>query len=298
MTSRKATAPGSPAGVLRSSGVPPVQFDTWMRASELDVTGSGPALEIGAALIARDAHPDLDVAAVLAQLDALAAPLQAHNLHVQSTEDAVRAIVAHLYEVTGFAGNTTDYGDPRNSYLDDVLSRRRGIPITLAIVVLGVARRLGVPARGVSFPGHFLVRFDRRAGGPLIVDPFRAGRTLSVEELTQLLRRSVPQARLQLRHLEPASTRAILTRVLVNLKNAHTARGDLPSALLAATRITALVPREAWALRDRGMLQAQLGAPDGARADLARYLELSPNADDTAKIRELLARLPNARPAN
>jgi regulator of sirC expression with transglutaminase-like and TPR domain len=274
------------------------QFDTWMRGSELDVTGSGPALEIGAALIARDAHPDLDVAAVLARLDALAAPLVPHNLHVRSTEEAVRAIVSHVYDAHGFAGNTDDYNDPRNSYLDDVLTRRRGLPITLAIVLLGVARRAGVAARGVSFPGHFLVRFDRRAGGPLIVDPFRGGRTLSVEELTQLLRRSIPQARLQLRHLEPASTRAILTRVLVNLKNAHSARGDLRSALVAAMRISALVPREAWAIRDRGILQAQLGAPDGARADLLRYLELSPSADDADKIRQLLTRLPTAGSAN
>lgn len=288
--------------MLRSLGVAPPQldrqFDAWARRPELDVTGSGPGLEIGAALIAKDAHPNLDVAAVLARLDALAAPLAEQNLHARSTEEAVRAIVSHVYEVHGFAGNTGDYGDPRNSYLDDVLARRCGIPITLAIVLLGVSRRAGVAARGISFPGHFLVRFDRHAGGPLIVDPFRFGRTLSVEELTQLLRRSIPQARLQLRHIEPASTRAILTRVLVNLKNAHTARGDLPGALLAATRISALVPREAWAIRDRGILQAQLGAPDGARADLLRYLELSPSADDEPGIRELLSRLPSAKPTN
>lgn len=282
--------------VLRTSGVR--EFDAYLRGSELDITGSGPALEIGAALIARDAHPDLEAQAVLASLDALAAPLASLSLHVASAETAARTIVQHMYEVHGFAGNTADYGDPRNSYVDDVLSRRTGIPITLAIVLLGIARRLGVTARGVAFPGHFLVRFERPGGGPLVIDPFRSGRTLTVEEMTQLLRRSVPQARLQLRHLEPASTRAILTRVLVNLKNAHTARGDFASALLAATRITTLVPREAWALRDRGVLQAQLGAPDGARADLARYLELTPSADDAAKIRELLARLPNGRPAN
>lgn len=277
---------------------PVTQFESWMRGSELDITGAGPPLEIGAALIARDAHPDLDVAAVLRGLDDLAAPLASLALHRRPPEEAVRAIVHHVYDLIGFAGNTSDYGDPRNSYLDDVLTRRRGIPITLAIVLLGVARRLSVAARGVSFPGHFLVRFERPNGGPIVVDPFRGGRVLGVEELTQLLRRSVPQARLQLRHLEPASTRAILTRVLVNLKNAHSARGDFASALVAAMRITALAPREPWALRDRGVLQAQLGAPAAARADLLRYLELAPNADDSARIRELLSRLPSDRRAN
>lgn len=295
-TSRKATwaAPCYELlGVL--SGI---QFDSWMRGSDLDMSGSGPALEVGAALIARDAHPDLDLREVLSRIDTLAEPLTSRDLHVRPPEEAVQTIVRHLYEVHGFAGNTDDYGDPRNSYLDDVLERRRGIPITLAIVLLGVARRAGVPARGVSFPGHFLVRFERPSGGPLMIDPFRRGRTLGVEELTQLLRRSVPQARLQLRHLEPASTRAILTRVLVNLKNAHSARGDFASALVAAMRITTLVPREPWAIRDRGVLQAQLGAPAAARADLIRYLELAPSAEDGERIRELLARLPSDRAAN
>jgi regulator of sirC expression with transglutaminase-like and TPR domain len=290
MTSRKATECYGFGRVM--------QFDTWTRGSELDLTSAGPSLEIGAALIARDAHPDLDVASVGRALDALALPLEPLRLHQRVPEEAVRAIVHHVYDLTGFAGNTADYGDPRNSYIDDVLTRKRGIPITLAIVLLGVARRLGVAARGVSFPGHFLVRFERSGAGPIMIDPFRNGRALGVDELTELLRRSVPRARLQLRHLEPASTRAILTRVLVNLKNAHTARGDLASALVASTRITTLVPREPWALRDRGILQAQLGAPAAARADLARYLELSPEADDAPRIREVLSRLPSDRAAN
>jgi regulator of sirC expression with transglutaminase-like and TPR domain len=112
-------------------------------------------------------------------------------------------------------------------------------------------------------------------------------------ELTRLLQHTAgPKAALQLKHLEPASTRATLVRVLTNLKNAHMGRGDPSRALVAATRIATLMPGEAWPIRDRGVLQAQLGARAGARDDLLRYLELAPTAADAPRIRELLARLP------
>jgi regulator of sirC expression with transglutaminase-like and TPR domain len=149
-----------------------------------------------------------------------------------------------------------------------------------------------VSAHGISFPGHFLVRFERASGGPLVVDPFHGGRTLSATELTRLLQHTAgAEAKLQMKHLEPAPIRATLVRVLTNLKNAHVGRGDLPRALVAATRIATLMPGDAWPVRDRGVLQAQLGAHRGARDDLARYLELAPAATDVAKIRDLLDRL-------
>jgi len=269
-------------------------FDDWARggARELDRAAGGPALEIGAALIAKDAHPDLEVRRVLASLDALAAPLVARNLHLEPTERAAAAIAQHLYGVHRFRGNEDDYSDPRNSYIDDVLDRKLGIPITLAIVLVSVARRAGVSAHGISFPGHFLVRFERPRGGPLVVDPFHGGRAMTSAELTRLLRHTGgPNASLQLKHLEPAKVRATLVRVLTNLKNAHVGRGDVPRALVAATRIATLMPGEGWAIRDRGLLQAQLGAHAGARDDLLRYLELAPTAQDAARIRELLDRL-------
>lgn len=271
-----------------------IGFDEWARGGPRELDGSvvGPYLEIGAALVARDAYPDVSVPGLLARLDAIARPLDRLALHRAPVETAARALAQHLYEVHGFRGNEAEYGDPRNSYLNEVLDRRLGIPITLAIVLMGVARRLSVPARGVSFPGHFLVRFERANGGPLIVDPFHGGRALSVEELTRLLRRaSGPSTRLQLKHIEPASTRAIMVRVLSNLRAAHTARGDLPNALVAATRIVSLAPGEAWAIRDRGVLQAKLGAPASARADLLRYLELAPDANDAKAIRKMVDEL-------
>jgi regulator of sirC expression with transglutaminase-like and TPR domain len=271
-----------------------IRFDEWVRggARELDRAAVGPTLEVGAALIAHDAHPDLEVRNVLAALDALAAPLASRQLHLEPVERAAALIVHHLYGTHRFRGNEDDYSDPRNSYIDDVLERRLGIPITLAIVLVSVARRAGVAAHGISFPGHFLVRFERARGGPLVVDPFHGGRFITSAELTRLLQHTAgPNATLQVKHLEPASTRATLVRVLTNLKNAHAGRGDLSRALVAATRIATLMPGDASAVRDRGVLQAQLGAHAGARDDLLRYLELAPSAADAARIRDLVERL-------
>ncbi len=271
-----------------------IRFDEWARggARELDRAVPGPTLEVGAALIARDSHPDLEVRAVLSTLDAIAQPLVSRRLHLEPVDQAAAAIGQHVYGALRFRGNEDDYSDPRNSYIDDVLERRLGIPITLAIVLVSVARRAGVAAHGISFPGHFLVRFERPSGGPLVVDPFHGGRTLTGSELTRLLQHTGgAEAKLQLKHLEPATLRATLGRVLTNLKNAHVGRGDVPRALVAATRIATLMPGEAWPVRDRGVLQAQLGAHAGARDDLLRYLELAPSATDATKIRELLGRL-------
>ncbi len=275
-----------------------VAFDEWTGGGQrdLDATGNVRHVEVGAALIARDAYPRLSPAEVLARLDALARDLDPLRLDRAPAEDAARAIGDHLHRVHGFRGNVDDYGDPRNSYLNDVLERRLGIPITLSIVTMAVARRVGVQARGVSFPGHFLVRFERAYGGPVVVDPFHGGRVHDHDALVRLLRQSAgASARLQLRHLEPASTRAIMVRVLQNLKAAHLARGEGAKALVAAARIASLVPREPWAIRDRGLLQAQLGAPVGARADLLRYLELAPRAADAPRIRQMVAQLDTRR---
>lgn len=279
-----------------------LSFDDWARdgARELDRSAGSPWLEIGAALVARDDHPDLEVRVVLGRLDALADPLVSRGLHRAPVEEAAAEIARHLYVERGFRGNEADYGDPHNSHLHEVLDRGLGIPITLAIVLMGVARRVGVNAHGISFPGHFLVRFERVNGGPLVVDPFDRGRPLTMTELEARLRRASPntpgsEPRLQMRHLEPATLRAILVRVLANLKAAHLAKGDQARALLSATRIVTLAPADPTAVRDRGLLQARLGAPAGARADLERYLELAPKANDARQIQAMLGRLTASR---
>jgi regulator of sirC expression with transglutaminase-like and TPR domain len=248
----------------------------------------------GAALLARDAYAGLDVERLIARFDDLANPLVSRGLDSLSVEDQADALSRHVFDELGFRGNEQDYYDPKNSLLPDVLDRRLGIPITLALVYCEIAARCGVRARGVSFPGHFLVRVDPPVSdsSPCIVDPFFQGRRLDREALSRRLdRASVTPKRALDEYLAPASARAVLVRMLVNLKWIHATRGDFARALLALDRIISLTPDSVAALRERGLLAARLGAVEAARADLARLLELVPQAPDASDIRERLEEL-------
>jgi regulator of sirC expression with transglutaminase-like and TPR domain len=248
----------------------------------------------GAALIARDAYASLDLDRLSARFDEMAAPLVARGVASRSAEEQVQLVSTHLYEDLGFRGNEQDYYDPKNSLLPDVLDRRLGIPITLALVYCEVARRAGVRARGVSFPGHFLVRVDPagREDAPLAVDPFFGGRRLDEPGLQKLLERASPSQKLVVaEHLAPASPKTMLVRMLINLKWIYATRGDFARALLALDRIICLTPDSVPALRERGLLAVRLGAVEAARADLSRLLELVPQAPDASTIRKQLEEL-------
>jgi regulator of sirC expression with transglutaminase-like and TPR domain len=249
---------------------------------------------VGAALIARDTYATLDLDWIVARFDDLAAPLTGRNLAALDPTAQADALSLHLYEQLGFRGNEQDYYDPKNSLLPDVLERKLGIPITLALVYCEVARRVGVRARGVSFPGHFLVRVDPpgRDDTPVAVDPFFGGRRLNEAGLHTLLKRASPPQSVSLdEHLQPASARTMLVRMLINLKWVHATRGDFARALLALDRIISLTPDSVPALRERGLLAARLGVVEAARADLSRLLELVPQAPDASSIRQRLDEL-------
>ena len=252
---------------------------------------------VGAALLARDAYANLDVERLLARFDELAEPLAKRGppaLASLAPERQAKAISTYLYEEVGFRGNEQDYYDPKNSLLPDVLDRRLGIPITLALVYCEVARRAGVRARGVSFPGHFLVRVDAvgHEDAPLAVDPFFGGRRLDEPGLQKLLERASPSQKLVVEeHLAPASPKTMLVRMLINLKWIYATRGDFARALLALDRIICLTPDSVPALRERGLLAVRLGAVEAARADLSRLLELVPQAPDASTIRKQLEEL-------
>jgi regulator of sirC expression with transglutaminase-like and TPR domain len=252
---------------------------------------------VGAALIARDVHAGLDAQGIVAKLDEMAAPLVAEGLARAGAEHQAARVAAHIYGTLGFRGNEKDYYDPKNSLLSDVIERRMGIPITLAIVYCEIARRAGVPAHGVGFPGHFLVRIERLPGSeperdPLFIDPFYGGRTLDEAALSRMISRALGQdSRLLPEHLAAASSRAILMRVLTNLKAIYLQRGDNARAHLALDRIVTLAPNAASALKERGLVAAKLGAAEAAREDLSRVLELDPSAADAASIRAHLAKL-------
>jgi len=281
-----ATAPSSARLVSR--------FEEFASANEQAID-----VALGAALIARDVYDDLDVASVLARFEELAGPITRLGLAQMPPEAQALELAHYLYERQGFAGNEADYYDPKNSLLPDVLERRLGIPITLALVYCEVAKRVGVPAQGVGFPGHFLVRIERRIESnlpPVMVDPFFGGRTLDEKALLSLLRRVVgPSETLRAEHLAPASPRIILARMLTNLKAVYLARGENSRALLALDRLVTLTPDAPFALRERGMLAARLGSIEVARADLNRFLELNPEGTEAQAVRARLQSLGAAR---
>lgn len=246
----------------------------------------------GAIAIARDEYASVDAAAVLHELDALAEPLAGEELAGAAVEEQATRLCEHIHGTLGFRGNEGDYGDPRNSYVCDVLARRTGIPISLALVYTEVARRVGVSARGVGFPSHFLVRVDDDPRIPepgAVIDPFH-GRVLDARALLELARRALPgpPRGIDPRHLGPAPARAVLVRMLSNLKVVYRERGDLARAHLAVTRIIALVPPSAQALVERAELALRLGAAVSARDDLERAAALDPHGPAGARAAELL----------
>jgi regulator of sirC expression with transglutaminase-like and TPR domain len=247
-----------------------------------------------ALLIARDEYPQLDA-------DLYDTMLQSHVEHLRAQVDAVdawpqkmAAINRHLFDELGYAGDSEHYYDPRNSYINEVFDRRLGNPISLALVQIEVARRLGVPLDGVSFPGHFLVRLPVD-DGVLVMDPFNRGRPLDEDELRQRARPHLngeaPDDRALFQILNPATHRAILVRVLRNLHGVYTERDDWERAARSADRMLRLSPDNGDALRDRALAYMKMGYRQGARADLARYLQLHPDASDSGPLRERLVEL-------
>lgn len=241
-----------------------------------------------ALLIASDEYPALDTSACAAVLSSHAEDIRAEIDGIEHCAMKMQAINRQLFEVLGYAGDHDAYYDPRNSYINQVFDRRLGNPISLAMVQMAVARRLGVPLDGVSFPGHFLVRLPVD-DGVLVMDPFNRGRPLDVDELRQRMRPhlgdNVPDDDALSQILHPASHRAILMRVLRNLHGVYHEAGDWARATRCADRLLSLSPHDADALRDRGLGYLRLGHVSGARADLSRFLQQNPGSDDTAQVR-------------
>ena len=250
-------------------------------------------------MIAQDAYPGLDVERYMGELESLALRLRARTKNVGGVEDRVIALNEFLYDDLGYWGNADNYYDPRNSYLNEVIDRKTGIPITLAILYMEIGRRIGLPLEGVSFPGHFLVRLRMR-GGVLILDPFSGGAPQSEPELRQRLQRVIPEgaaadvsvAELPLdQFLEPASNRQILARVLRNLKGIYR-DADKPERLLEVlNRMLVVSPDAAAELRDRGFVYQRLECWRPALQDLTGYLEREPDAADLDVVRAALVEL-------
>jgi regulator of sirC expression with transglutaminase-like and TPR domain len=253
-----------------------------------------------AAAIAQDEYPDLDTQAVLADIDAMADKLKRRIPADAVPVQRLRWLNRYFFQELGFAGNVNNYYDPRNSYLHTVLSTRRGIPITLAVLYIELATQIGLTARGVSFPGHFLIKLRMHTGkqhGEVVIDPF-TGHSLSREELDELLgpyKRSHGllgefDAPLGL-FLQAAPPRDVLARMLRNLKEIHRSNEDWPRLLAVTHRLVILLPHAWEERRDRGLVLAELGQYAQAVEDLSTYLENRPDADDHAALTARVAEL-------
>ena len=257
-----------------------------------------PLLEAAASL-AQDEYPDLDVQQVLGDVDQLLARLKRRLPSDAAPLARLRALNQFFFHDLSFGGNVNDYYDPDNSYLNAVLRTRRGIPISLAVLWMELAQGLGLQARGIAFPGHFMMKVTLPKG-QVVIDPF-TGKSLSREDLSERLdpyKQSnglvgdfdVPLGL----YLQPAPPREIIGRMLRNLKEVHRAQEDWQRAIAVQDRLVALLP-EAWGEhRDRGLAHAEQGNAAFAVRDLETYLAHAEDALDLDAIAEKVAALRRA----
>ncbi|MBK6867328.1 MAG: tetratricopeptide repeat protein [Burkholderiales bacterium] len=257
-----------------------------------------PLLEAAASL-AQDEYPALDLQQVLAEVDQLAARLTRRVHPGTGAMQRLQALNQLFFGELGFTGNVNDYYSPDNSYLHKVLSTRRGIPISLAVLWLELAHSLELQAEGISFPGHFLVQV-RLGHGRVVVDPF-TGASLSREELLERIESFHPRFTLPLDnsaplalYLQPAHARQILARMLRNLQEIHRTQPDWARFVAVQDRLVTLLPRAWEEYRDRGLALAELGQRDLARADLRLYLREATDATDRDTMAVRLAALDGA----
>jgi regulator of sirC expression with transglutaminase-like and TPR domain len=248
-------------------------------------------LDEAALAIAAEEYPELDVAAYLARLDALGALVRQRASEPQRSAGRVRALCDVLFEELGFRGNGEEYYDPRNSFLNDVLDRRLGIPISLSILLMEVGRRVGLPLHGVGFPRHFMVKLQPNAGPEVFIDAFNGGALLSRDECAVRFKGGPGAQELDPRWFRGVTPHQILGRMLQNLKRIYIERGDDVRTYWVVDRLVLVAPDAAEELRDRGLISARLGLGPAAARDLGAYLERVPGAPDAAEVREKLATL-------
>lgn len=250
-------------------------------------------------MIAQDAYPALDIEATIGQLDTMAATVRARLPVDAFAEQKLGALNAYFFGELGFHGDTDNYFDPRNSYLNQVIDRRAGIPITLSILYCHLGKLLGLALQGISFPGHFMVKLRLRAG-QLVLDPFNAGAPQSLDGLRSRLSEVLPAAVRAAGpidvepYLQAASDREIVARVLRNLKTIYLKSNRLNELLAVMNRTLLVAPESAEDLRDRGLVYERLECFRPAVHDLENYLRRRPDAADGPDIRSRLVALKGA----
>lgn len=246
--------------------------------------------------VARIGRPRVDVAGAMARIDGLAEAARDALRDAVDDRERVLGLCTFLHEHEGFRGNDVDYYAPENSYLDRVLETREGLPIVLATIYIAVGRRLGLEIEGVNFPGHFVARVRLGEGEEVYVDPF-AGAVVGERDLAQQLRRyQGTEATLGREHLAAAPTRAMVVRMLGNLKIVHLRAGDLARALEYCDWIVELMPRSPRELRDRALILEQLQAFEAAAKDYEKLMEFLADEGDRRRLRRRIRALRSHEP--
>jgi len=236
--------------------------------------------------IAKDEYPELDVEAYLGELNAMA---HEARRFVRGDFDArVHGLCRYLFHEMGFHGNTHDYYDPRNSYLNQVLDLRTGLPISLSVVAMAIGARVGLQVSGIGLPGHFIAR--AMDGDRLILfDPFHGGRRVDTDDCVLLVERMTGQPfELEPDHLRPVPTSLIALRMLTNLKSVYLRGEDFGRAVRVIERLRQLMPDESALRRDLGAALLRTDQPGRAIDHLTAYLVASPDKPDVAKVKEML----------
>ena len=246
--------------------------------------------------IAQDIDPQLDLGATQLEVDTMAARLAKRLPSDASHVQKLRMLNHFFYQELGFAGNVNNYYDPDNSYLNCVLNSRRGLPISLALLYMELAHQVGLEVKGISFPGHFLMKLSVQSG-EIVLDPV-SGASLSREDLEERLEPYLSQnserdAPLSA-YLQEAEPREILVRMLRNLKSLYFERAEWELALGVQQRLVILLPDDLAERRDRGMAYANLECPQAALKDLEEYLTYRPHAQDAGMLRQMLPALREA----
>ena len=240
---------------------------------------------------ARTEYPDLDIEEYLNALDTMAEEVRERLIEERYPLKVIKTINSYLFDDLGFEGNTRNYYDPRNSFLNDVIDRRTGIPITLSIIYLEIAKRIDFPMVGIGMPGHFIIRPNFENAG-IFVDAFNQGEILFEQDCEERLQQVYQQpVKLEPRFLAPVSNREILVRMLTNLKMIYLHQREFNKALVTIDGILILVPDNPNELRDRGLLYYELNEWSKAVPDLESYLTVFPNAEDALMIRILLQKI-------
>ena len=241
--------------------------------------------------LAQEEYPQMSASAYLGRIDDMAQTVKAELGLELDPVRIVQEINAHLFDTLGFQGNREQYYDPRNSFLNDVIDRALGIPITLSVIYIEVGRLVGLPIAGVGMPGHFIVQYTAQPE-PFWIDPFARGAMMTREACVERLREFYGE-RLEWRDdfLAPISDRQILHRMLNNLKHSYVRLNDYPRLLRTIEYILLLNPEAPMEIRDRGLAYSQLGRWQAALRDLQRYLELERRAPDARVIAQYIAAL-------